>query len=327
MIRFSGGMRRVLILGGSGWLGRRLAERAIAAGDEVTCVARGEAGAVPGGARHLRVDRRDSDAYDGLRGEWDEVVELAHAPELVGPALGRLAQAAAHWTLVSSVSVYADVERIDADESAALVEPVDPEQYADAKVLAEHAAADVLGGRLLIARPGLIAGPGDPSDRLGYWPARFARGGTVLAPETDGRFAQAIHVDDLADWLHAAGSAGVTGAVDAVGPAVPLGELLATAAELAAFRGDVVRADDETLLAHEVGYWAGPRSLPLWLPAEAIGFSRRSTASYFRAGGRHRPPRETLRRVLDDERARGLDRPRRSGLEPRDERAVLGALR
>ncbi|NQX17186.1 NAD-dependent epimerase/dehydratase family protein [Rathayibacter sp. VKM Ac-2857] len=319
-------MRRVLILGGSGWLGRRLAERAVAAGDEVTCVARGEAGAVPDGADHLRVDRRDPGAYDRLRGEWDEVVELAHAPELVGPALDRLASAAAHWTLVSSVSVYADVQQPDADESAALVEPADPGQYADAKVLAERAAADALGGRLLIARPGLIAGPGDPSDRLGYWPARFARGGTVLAPETDGRFAQAIDVDDLAGWLHAAGSAGVTGAVDAVGPAVPLGDLLATAAELAGFRGDVVHADDAALLAHGVRYWAGPRSLPLWLPAEAVGFSRRSTASYFRADGRHRPPVETLRRVLDDERARGLDRPRRSGLEPRDERAVLDAL-
>ncbi|NRG42266.1 reductase [Rathayibacter sp. VKM Ac-2835] len=320
-------MRRVLVLGGSGWLGRRVAERAIKAGDEVTCVARGEAGAVPDGARHLRVDRRDPNAYDGLRGEWDEVVELAHAPELARPALDRLAPAAAHWTLVSSVSVYADVVRPDADESAALVEPADPEQYADAKVLAERAAADALGDRLLIARPGLIAGPGDPSDRLGYWPARFARGGTVLAPETDGRFAQAIDVDDLADWLHGAGSAGVTGAVDAVGPAVPLGDLLATAAELAGFRGDVVHADDWALLAHGVGYWAGPRSLPLWLPAEAVGFSRRSTASYLGAGGRHRPPAETLRRVLDDERARGLDRPRRSGVEPRDERAVLDALR
>ncbi|NQX06001.1 reductase [Rathayibacter sp. VKM Ac-2856] len=320
-------MRRVLVLGGSGWLGRRLAERAVAAGDEVTCLARGEAGAVPDGARHVRVDRRDRDAYGGVRGEWDEVVELAHAPGLVGPALDRLASAAAHWTLVSSVSVYVDVTRPGADESAALVEPADPEQYADAKVLAERAAADALGDRLLIARPGLIAGPGDPSDRLGYWPARFARGGTVLAPETTGRTVQAIDVDDLAGRLHAAGTAGATGAVDAVGPVVPLGEFLAEAAALAGFSGHVVHVDDETLLAHDVRYWAGPRSLPLWLPADAIGFSSRSTGSFLRAGGRHRPWQETLHRVLDDERARGIDRSRRSGLDPLAEQDVLAALR
>ena len=138
---------------------------------------------------------------------------------------------------------------------------------------------------------------------------------------------QAIDVDDLADRLHAAGTAGATGAVDAVGPVVPLSEFLAEAADLAGFSGDVVHVDDQTLLAHDVRYWAGPRSLPLWLPADAIGFSSRSTGSFLGAGGRHRPWQETLHRVLDDERARGIDRSRRSGLDPLAEQDVLAALR
>lgn len=320
-------MRRVLILGGSGWLGRRIAERALASGDEVTCLARGDSGPVPEGARHFRVDRREAGAYDAASGEWDEVVELAHAPDLVRPALAGLARTAAHWTLVSSVSVYADADQPGADETAALVDPTDPDRYADAKVLAERASADALGDRLLIARPGLIVGPGDPSDRFGYWPARFGRGGTVLAPETKGRFAQVIDVDDLAAWLHRAGANGVTGPVNAVGDVIPFTELLSTAASVAGFTGDLLHADDETLLAHSVDYWAGPESLPLWLPASAVGFCHRSSSAYRRSGGTTRPLGETMRRVLDDELARGAERIRRSGLDASKEQRIIESLR
>ena len=320
-------MRRVLILGGSGWLGRRIAERALESGDEVTCLARGESGPVPEGARHLRVDRRDTGAYDVASGDWDEVVELAHAPDLVRPALAGLARTAAHWTLVSSVSVYADADQPGADETAALVDPTNPDRYADAKVLAERTSADALGDRLLIARPGLIVGPGDPSGRFGYWPARFGRGGTVLAPETEGRFAQVIDVDDLSAWLHRAGANGITGPVNAVGDVIPFAELLSTAASVAGFTGDLLHADDETLLAHSVDYWAGPESLPLWLPASAVGFCQRSSSAYRRSGGTATPLGETMRRVLDDELARGAERTRKSGLDPRRERQIIESLR
>jgi len=320
-------MRRVLILGGSGWLGRRIAERALESGDEVTCLARGESGPVPEGARHLRVDRRDTGAYDVASGDWDEVVELAHAPDLVRPALAGLARTAAHWTLVSSVSVYADADQPGADETAALVDPTNPDRYADAKVLAERTSADALGDRLLIARPGLIVGPGDPSGRFGYWPARFGRGGTVLAPETEGRFAQVIDVDDLSAWLHRAGANGITGPVNAVGDVIPFAELLSTAASVAGVTGDLLHADDETLLAHSVDYWAGPESLPLWLPASAVGFCQRSSSAYRRSGGTATPLGETMRRVLDDELARGAERTRKSGLDPRRERQIIESLR
>lgn len=318
-------MRRVLVLGGTGWLGARVARAAVEDGAEVVCLARGASGAVPDGARLVRADRTAPGAYDDVRGEWDEVVEIAYAPHLVTSALDALAHRAQHWTLVSSVSVYARNDEPGADESAEVVEPRDLAQYPEAKVAAERASAARLGDRLLIARPGLIVGPGDPSDRFGYWPARLHRGGRVLVPTTAGRHVQVIDVDDLAAWLVAAGRARRTGVVNAVGTPVALGAFLADVRAVTATRSELVPVDDTTLLAHGVRYWAGPRSLPLWLPAADAGFALRDGSAYLAAGGTLRPLRDTITRVLADEVARDVDRPRRSGLTPDEEQAVLAA--
>lgn len=319
-------MTRVLILGGTGWLGREIASGWVAAGAEVACLARGASGEVPDGARLVAADRTRSGAFDGLEGGWDEVVELAYQPELVEPALDALAGRARHWTLVSSISVYAGTDEPGTDESAELVEPTDPTDYAHAKVAAERSTAAHLGDRLLVVRPGLIVGPGDPSDRFGYWPGRFARGGRVLAPTVEDRWVQVIDVADLARWIVDAGGAGLTGTFDATGLPVPLGEFLEMAAAAAGFEGEIERAPDEWLLEHDVQYWAGPRSLPLWLPADAPVARRRDVSAFLGAGGRLRPLRETTERARVDEVARGLDRPRRSGLTAQEESALL-ALR
>ncbi|GMA30116.1 reductase [Litorihabitans aurantiacus] len=319
-------MRRVLVLGGTAWLGRAIVRQLVAGGDDVVCLARGESGEVPDGARLVAADRRSPGAYDDVRGDWDEVVELAYEPDLVGPAVEALAERAAHWTLVSSVSVYRGHGTVGADESADVVEPADLAAYPDAKVAAERVTARHLDGRLLVARPGLIVGPGDPSDRFGYWSARLARGGDVLVPRMSGRHVQVIDVSDLAAWLADAGRTGLAGVVDAVGHADPMADLLRVVSEATGHRGALVEADDEALLAHDVRYWAGPRSLPLWLPLADAGFARRSGARFRASGGRLRPLGETVRRTLADEVARGIDRDRRSGLTPAQEAEVLSAL-
>jgi nucleoside-diphosphate-sugar epimerase len=316
-------MRRVLVLGGTGWLGREVARAALADGAEVVCVARGESGAVPAGATLARADRTAPGAYDALGGDWDEVVELASAPGLVVPALAALAPRAAHWTLVSTVSVYRRDDEPGADETADLVEPRDLTAYPDAKVAAERASADHLGDRLLIARPGLIVGPGDPTDRFGYWPARLHRGGAVLVPDAAGRYVQVVDVADLAGWIARAGAAGATGRVNAVGRPHRMDEFFAAVRAATGFDGELVVADDAWLLDHDVRYWAGPRSLPLWLPADATGFARRDGAAYLAAGGTVRPLEDTVARTLADEVARGAGRRRRAGLDPDDEAALL----
>jgi nucleoside-diphosphate-sugar epimerase len=318
-------MTRVLVLGGTAWLGREIVEQLVATGAEVTCLARGDSGAVPSGVTFVRADRRTRGAYDLVAGAgWDEVIELSYDAGLVIGALEALAGTAQHWTLVSSVSVYAGNTEPGADEDDALVNPTDPGDYAHAKVAAEQATTEAVGDRLLIARPGLIAGPGDVSDRFSYWVSRLALAsdGPVLAPDVTGRFVQFIDVRDLAGWLVSAGRRRLTGVYNAVGSERDLSTVLNTAAQVAGFSGDLISADDDWLIAHSVNYWMGPRSMPLWLPSSDAAFAQRSRRRFLAAGGIERSLEQTLEDVLVDERTRGLGRDRRSGLT-RDEETLL----
>lgn len=319
------GMTRTLILGGTAWLGREIAKQLVAKGEEVTCLARGESGVVASGVTFVRADRRAPGAYDAVTGsDWDEIIELTHDPDLVTGALEALTVSTQHWTLVSSVSVYATNAEPGADEDTTLVEPIDLDDYAQAKVAAERATTEAIGDRLLIARPGLIAGPGDPSDRFSYWVSRLALAlnEPVLVPEVDERAVQFIDVRDLAQRLINAGHRGLTGIYNAVGSEHDLSTVLRAAAQVAGHTGELISADDDWLAAQCVNYWAGPRSLPLWLPRSEAGFAQRSRSRFLAAGGTERDIQQTLEDVLADERTRGLDRERRSGLT-RDEEVLL----
>lgn len=319
-------MRRVLVLGGTGWLGCEIARRALEEGAEVVCLARGESGSAPDGARHIRADRTSPDAYHEVEGDWDEVIELAYEPGLVRSALEAFAPRAAHWTLISSVSVYNANDEPHADETAPLVEPQDLAEYPDAKVAAERSSTAALGDRLLISRPGLIVGAGDPTDRFGYWPARLSRNGPTLVPETDGRFVQFIDIEDLARWTIRAGREKSTGIVNAVGEVHQMQSVFDATAAVTGYTGELVTVSDEQLLAQGVNYWAGPRSLPLWLPKEATAFAQRSGVAYLTSGGTLSSLRETLARVQEDEVSRGVSRERRSGLSAIDEATVLQSV-
>ena len=316
-------MRRVLILGGTGWLGHAIAEAALRSGANVTCLARGESGTVPKGAHLVRADRTQPGAYNGVRGDWDDVIEISSDPEQVESALHALANHAAHWTFVSTVSVYERNDEPDADEMASLLTPVDLSDYGQAKVAAEHSSAQHLREKLLIARPGLIVGPGDTTDRFGYWPARLHRGGRVLTPILADRFVQAIDVDDLAEWIVNAGRAGTTGTINAVGNSLPLSDFLELTAAVSEFTGDVEERDDAWLAAQKIQHWAGPRSLPRWIPVSDAGFAQRNNDRFHASGGKLRPIEETITRALNDEISRGRDRPRQAGLDPEDEAQVL----
>ena len=329
-MRLTAAMTRTLILGGTAWLGREIAEQLAARGEEVTCLARGESGAVPQGVALIRSDRRLPGAYDLVTGAaWDDIIELSYEPDLVTGALDALASTTQHWTLVSSVSVYASNAEPGADESADLIEPSNLGDYAHAKVAAERATMEAVGDRLLIARPGLIAGPGDLSDRFGYWVSRLALASeeAVLVPDTDDRYVQFIDVRDLAGWLISAGQRRLTGIVNVVGSERELAEVLLAAVRVAGHTGELVSAHDDWLTAHGVSYWAGPRSLPLWLPRSDSAFARRSGSRFLAAGGTERNLQQTLEDVLADERARGLERKRRSGLTREEQNVLLDKIR
>jgi len=322
---------RLLVLGGTSWLGGAVATHAVASGHEVTCLARGESGAVPPGATLVPSDRWLPGAYGGLPA-FDAAVEVSWQPELVRSALA--AVRADHWVYVSSVSVYADRAQVSHGTMGNLLQEwrgegeATREVYGEAKLACERAFA---GRPVAIARAGLIGGYGDRTDRLGYWPARLdaARDGRerVLVPSPTTSPVQVIDVLDLAAWLvHCAASA-VTGTFDAVGPRTTLQEVLDASAGATGTTPTYVTATAEQLVAAGVGAWMGPESLPLWVGDPALAdVMTRSTADAEAAGLSQRPMAATIQDALRWERELGIDRERTSGLSPERETAVLESL-
>jgi len=321
-----------LVLGGTAFLSRAVTETALARGHEVVCVARGTSGPVPDGATLVRADRDDPTALDGLRHQrFHAVVDVARmSVPWVRTAVDALAGTARHWTFVSSASVYADHAEPGQTVTSATLAPRDdgpdddPDAYGAVKVASENVVRDRAGERALIARAGLICGPGDPTDRFGYWPARFARGGRAVVPDTPDQPIQIVDVRDLAAWIVACGEEATTGTFDAVGPRTTLGPMLDEVADTVGAAGlERVPVDPDVLMEAGVDTWAGPRSLPLWLPPSHYGLGAHDEGPAAAAGLRCRSVAETARGALETERALGLDRPRQAGLTPAEEAALL----
>lgn len=326
-------MGRWLVLGGTAWLGREVARTALERGHEVACLARGESGAAPDGVRWVRADRGSPDAYRDVPGPWDAVVDVARQPGQVRGALSALGADAAAWTFVSTGNVYADLSgplrEDDPLREPSTADTVTPELYGEGKVACERSVLE--HPRPLVLRAGLIAGPGDPSDRFGYWPARFATAiahddEAVLVPDLpDGR-CQVVDVRDLAAFVVDATTHGHTGAMNVAGASIGLGDALARTARAAGFGGALLEVGPDRLETLDVHPWSGERSLPLWLPDGYAGMALMDTTRAESAGLRRRPFEQTVLDVLADERVRGLHRPRGAGLARDDEREVLAAL-
>ena len=175
----------------------------------------------------------------------------------------------------------------------------------------------------------MIGGPGDRSDRLGYYVSRFAKAGDepVLVPDVASQPMQVIDVRDLAAWIVAAAEAGSTGIVHGAGEPTTVGELVRISAEVAEFDGEQVLAGEDWLRNHDVEEWMGPRSLPLWLPASHHGMGLMDDARSLEHGLVRRPLEDTLRDTLAHENDQGLDRERKAGLSREDELELIAALR
>lgn len=276
-------------------------------------------------------------AYDEvLDHRWDHVFDVSRQPGHVRSAVEALGGVTSHWTFVSTGSVYADQSRALTEESPVLPphahDEADPEHYGPAKVACEQIVATL--HRHFIVRAGLIGGPGDRSDRLGYYASRFALASTepdgpepVLVPGDAPQPMQVIDVRDLATWIVRAASAGATGVVHGVGEPTTLGELLRLSAAAAGYTSPPVPADPGWLRSHGVDEWMGPRSLPLWLPFSHRGMGMMDDSRARELGLQRRPLAVTLRDVLVDERTRGLDRDRQAGLSRADELKLLADLR
>ncbi|SDS94001.1 NAD-dependent epimerase/dehydratase family protein [Actinoplanes derwentensis] len=320
---------RILVLGGSGFVGRAMAELAVARGDTVTVFNRGLRSPVDG----VEVRTGDRLADDGLAalatGEWDAVVDTwSAAGEVVGAAAALLKGRAGHFTYVSSRSVYLfdeDGHQPGLDEHAPLVDAADP-GYAGDKLRGELATA-VFDGPVLLARAGLILGPHEDIGRLPWWLHRLHRGGPTLAPGPRELPLQYIDARDLAAFVLDNAAAGRTGPFNTVSPPghTTMGEFLDIAVEVTGGRAELRWRDPETILAAGIEPWI---QLPVWLPPGPLhNFLHAGDVSRALAAGlRCRPVRETITDTwnwLPPQPPQRADRPV-LGLDPELESAVTG---
>ena len=335
---------RLLILGGTMFLGRHLTEAALARGHTVTLFNRG---------RHnpdlfpevekLQGDRTEENGLDALKGgRWDAVIDTCgYVPRHVRRSAELLADATDHYTFISSISVYKDFEKLGIDEDADLADLSDPaaeevtgDTYGPLKALCERAVEEALPGRALNLRPGLIVGPHDPTDRFTYWPVRVARasregGGDVLVPNAPELLVQIIDARDLAEWNLDLIEANKTGVYNATGPEYPLmlREVLQTSRDVSGSDARLVWVDEAFLLEREVEPWS---ELPIWVPdtPEYAGFSAVNCGKAIAEGLRFRPLADTIRDTLVwAAEARPADWQWRAGLAPEREQELLAAWR
>lgn len=269
---------RVLVLGGTKFVGRHIVEVACERDHEVTVFNRGTAGPLAG-VEQIHGDRDEGDAPEG---SWDLVFDTARDPRWVRDAVA--AVDAGHWTYVSTISVYADFSQPPVTEEAPLRDP-GGDRYDDRKVACEQECPD----GALIARPGLIVGRWDDTGRLAHWVERIGAGGEVLVPDTRGEPVQMIDARDLAEWLVTMAERGASGVYNATGPELPFSEVIA------AIPGDakLVWADPRWLEDQGIEPWT---DLPLWVgtdPADA-GFMRIDSSRAVEAGLTFRPLAETI---------------------------------
>lgn len=324
---------RILILGGTRFLGRHLVDAALAAGHEITLFNRGRSG--PGlfpGVENL-VGDRDGDLLPLAGGKWDAVIDTCgYVPRLVRGSVEALKDSAGLYVFISSVSVYADASTPGVSEKDPVgtvddptVEEVTGETYGPLKALCEAAVEELMPGRALNLRPGLIVGPFDPSDRFTYWPRRVARGGDVLAPGSPEKPIQIIDARDLAEWTIRLVERSVTGVFTATGPEIPIpfGTLLATCKHVTNSDANFVWIDDECLIKEGAGPWI---EIPLWLP-EKSGLMEVDVGKAVSEGLTFRPLEQIIRDTYDWDASRPQDTKYAAGLDPEKEKALLAACR
>jgi 2'-hydroxyisoflavone reductase len=337
---------KILILGGTVFLGPHLIEAALARGHQVTIFNRGQHGT----ASHADVEELHGDRIrdlEALRGRhWDGAIDTCgYLPGVVRKSAELLANAVEHYTFISSVSVYTKFDLAGIDESAPLktitaeeieeMEKLDPgarataatygKMYGALKALCERAAEAALPGRVLNVRPGVLVGPHDNSDRFTYWVHRVAQEGEVLAPGDPSRRVRVIDVRDLADWIirmaevRQAGIYNATGAEDGL----TMGRLLAECRTVSGSAATFTWASDEFLRDQHVGAWS---EMPLWMPQDYNGIFLVNNDKAIACGLTFRPLSETIKDTLSWDATRSSGIESQAVLSPEREQELLRKL-
>lgn len=303
---------RLLVLGGTKFLGRHVVETALARGDEVTIFTRGLHNAeLYEGVEKLRGDR--DGGLEALRGRrWDAVVDTSgYVPRVVRASAELLADAVGLYVFISSMSVYAGFGRPNDEDSPTArladesVEEATGEAYGPLKALCERAAEGAMPGRVLNVRAGLIVGPYDPTGRFTYWTGRVARGGEVLAPAPRGRQVQFVDARDLSEWMLLMAGARRAGVFNAAGPdyKLTMEGFLEACRDASGSDARFTWVGEQFLLDRGVEPWG---NLPLWIPesSEQLRYFQAANCERALAAGlTFRPVTDTARDTLAWQRA------------------------
>jgi 2'-hydroxyisoflavone reductase len=297
---------KLLILGGTVFLGRAIVEVALERGNEVTLFNRGKTGRdLFPNLEKLRGDRDGGLAVlDGRT--WDSVIDTSgYVPRLVHASANLLKNAVSHYCFISSISVYADRRSLGIDEAALVqtlqdrtTEEVTGETYGGLKVLCEEAVESSMPGRSLSVRLGLLVGPHDPTGRFTYWVDRVAEAGDILVPGPSERPVQFIDVRDAANWIVRMSEQRATGPMNVTGPheRLSMGEFLANCTNELQSDARIVWVDEAFLRERGVQPWSG---LPLWPPPEGPGIFGIDTRKAQKTGLACRPLAATIRDTFE----------------------------
>lgn len=306
---------KILILGGTRFLGRFLTQAALDQGHEVTLFNRGKENPALFPEVEKLVGDRDGDLAALERRTWDAVIDTCgYVPQVVQQSAALLAGNAGHYTFISSASVYDDLQDPGIDEEHAVrklpqdvADPPGNEYYGELKFLCEREVEKQFPDRALIIRPGLIVGPYDFTGRFSYWANRVAQGGEVLAPGRKDRQIQFIDVRDLAEWILRMVEQQISGVFNATGPSdsLTMEAFLETCRNALSSSAQFVWMDDEFLMASDVGYWM---ELPLWIPdSENVdGFMAMSIDKALAQGLSFRPLAETIQDTHEWQQQEGV---------------------
>ncbi len=331
--------KKVLILGGTGFIGPHFVDALSANKHAITLFNRGKRDPGTRAGIEQLIGDRDGD-LESLEGrEWDVVIDNSgYTPRQVRATAELLKGHVGQYIFISSVAVYADFKKPGIAEDYPLAQLKDPttdtvtgETYGGLKVLAEKVVEEIYGRNATIIRPTYIAGPGDVTDRFTYWPWRVSKGGEMLAPGSPADPFQYIDVRDLAEFIRDCVEKKISGAFNLCKPAITMGELLDTSKKVTGADTKLVWASPVFLTEHAIiGEKAEGNFMPIWTPAtgEDAGILTVSCSRAQASGLKWRPLETTIRETLAWQASRPAENQKlRAGLSFEKETELLAKLK